>query len=324
MKIPTATLYPKNTLLPTPPDQWPTDRNGVIEIANTWYDPSLVAINKTAINDLPQDTILAAAMEDCVMGSAPCTPADYLHQAEATICFGAINHMFWEQEQGKFTRYTFNGLVGALAMSTAFLKAWDDPSSPVRKAREHGIALTVEDVKKVFGYIPVPESRMVILNQILLSPDLRNMAKKSLEIGQSGGNMDVAFASQLADAFPLGYGDEILKKAQLATSDLWRKLRQNGLDTACNVTAFADYQIPNVLRALGLLNYDTDLATHIDAGELIGANSQEERAIRAASILAVDLLSEQQNVAVPDVDYWLWLKRKEPTTLFHRTRTTLY
>ena len=172
--------------------------------------------------------------------------------------------------------------------------------------------------------MPGLAARVAILNQVVLSPDLPRLASQALALGQANAPLGVAFAASLADAFPLGYADEVLKKAQLATSGLWRLVRQAGSRSSCDVTAFADYQIPNVLRVMGLLDYHPDLAASIDQGALIAANGPDERALRAAAILAVDQLAAQQGIAVADVDYWLWLNRKEPKTPFHRTRTTLY
>lgn len=322
-RIPTPTPL-EDRMIPATPTQWPRQRAGVIEIAQDWYDSSLVSINRQAIADLPLGTIEPLPVEDNVLGTTPTTPGKYLDSAEATIALGAINHMFWEQQNGEFTRYEHEGKIGALAMTAAFEKAWADPNSPLRQARDKGIPLSLEDIQAVFGDIPVPETRRHILNQILLSPELPQLAQVAQRTGQVSDTLGVEYAARLADAFPWGYGDEVLKKAQLTTSGLWRQARQAGSMSTCDVTAFADYQIPNVLRALGLLDYAPELAAKIDRGELIEGNETEERAIRAASLLAVDVLAKQQNVAVADVDYWLWLKRKEPQTPFHRTRTTLY
>lgn len=322
-RLPTPTPL-EDRMIPATPTQWPRQRAGVIEVAQDWYDSSLVAINRQAIAALPQGTIESIPVEDNVLGTTPTTPGKYLDSAEATIALGAINHMFWEQQNGEFTRYEHEGKIGALAMTAAFEKAWADPNSPLRQARDKGIPLSHEDISTVFGDIPVPETRRHILNQILLSAELPRLAAVAQRMGQVGDTLGVAYAAQLADAFPWGYGDEVLKKAQLTTSGLWRQARQAGAMSPCDVTAFADYQIPNVLRALGLLDYSAELAAKIDRGELIEGNEVEERAIRAAALLAVDVLAKQQNVAVADVDYWLWLKRKEPQTPFHRTRTTLY
>jgi hypothetical protein len=303
-----------------------------MEVVSQWYDPSLVAIDERRLAQLPVGTIEAIAVDDNVLGTTPLSVGaapQFMSQAEATIALGAINHMFWEQEgntpdDAPFQRYEHQGAVGALAMTQAFEQAWADPNSPIRRARDQGIALDLADITAVFGNIPAPESRRDILNQILLSPRLPELAGVAHRLGRAHDPLGVEFAARLADQFPLGYGDEVLKKAQLTTSGLWRMARQEGSSSPCDVTAFADYQIPNVLRAMGLLSYEPSLAESIDQGALIPANGPQERAIRAAAVLAVDKLAAQQGVAVADVDYWLWLQRKVPTTPFHRTRTTLY
>lgn len=327
MKTPTPKLITEPDFgdIPTPPTMWPKNRIGVMEIARDWYAFGHVKINDEKIRQLPPGTITPAPEEENIMGSTLPGPAElYLSQAEAIIVIGAINHMFWDVVDGEFIRYEHKGKVGALAMTSAVENAWGDHNSPLRQAREKKIPLTVEGVKEVFGDIPAPQARVEILNEILLSDQLSDLALAAQRMGQAHDTLGVEFAARLADAFPLGYADELLKKAQLTTSWLWRQARQAGSLSDCDVTAFADYQIPNVMRAMGILEYEQELAARIDAGDLIEANGPHERCIRAAALLAVDRISEQQNVAVADVDYWLWLRRKEVSSPFHRTRTTLY
>lgn len=326
-RIPTPEMAPKPDFgdIPLPPSGWPKNRQGVIEVAQDWYASGHVRIDEGKIQQLKSGVINPIPQEENIMGSTiPGPPEQYLSQAEASIVIGSINHMFWDVKDGEFIRYGHNGQIGALAMTSALEGAWNTPGSPIWNARNLGQALTVDTLREVFGDIPAPEPRVSILNQILLSDQLPHLAGVAQRTGAAHDTMGVEFAARLAEEFPLGYADELLKKAQLTTSGLWRQVRQTGSMSACDVTAFADYQIPNVLRAMGILEYEPELATRIDRGELIEANGAEERSIRAASLLATDMLSQQQKVDVADVDYWLWLRRKEATAPFHRTRTTLY
>lgn len=311
--------------IPLPPSFWPRNRAGIIDVAKDWYLSGHVYINQEKIVHLESGTITPVPESENILGSTLSgSNQKYLSQAEASIVIGSINHMFWEVVDREFIRYEHQGQVGALAMTGAIERAWNNPDSALWKARHEGIPLTEQSIKEVFGDIPAPKPRVAILNQILLSDQLPHLAEVAQRIGQAGDPLGVEFAARLADTFPLGYGDELLKKAQLTTSWLWRQARACGSVSPCDVTAFADYQIPNVLRAMGILTYEPELAERIDRGELIAANGPDERCIRAASILAVDMLSKQQRVDVADVDYWLWLRRKEATAPFHRTRTTLY
>merc|ERR1712139_122238 len=51
---------------------------------------------------------------------------------------------------------------------------------------------------------------------------------------------------------------------------------------------FADYRVPQILRAEGVLSYADDLARRIDAQEEIRAGSEEEVEIRSATVVACD------------------------------------
>src|SRR5690606_36443612 len=84
-----------------------------------------------------------------------------------------------------------------------------------------------------------------------------------------------------------------LKRAQILAADIAGALAgtelaiTDGLDL---LTAFADYKVPQVLRQLGVLCYQSDLAARIHKMERIQAGSSEEVAIRAATVQACDLL----------------------------------
>lgn len=303
-------FHPKIPLHPPLTKQW------VLNVAEGWYDPALVKINESAIGDLSDIRVENSMWEN--------PDIDFLDNAMFTLALNTINHMFWDKVDGQFVRYEHDGKVGAVAMTSCFEKAWKDPQSPLRQALDHQFPLSPRDIESMFGPIPRLAERAQILNEVLLSPRLPQLASEALSMAENGQPFDVAFAHKLAQAFPLGYEDDVLKKAQLATSGVWRVAKMHGHASPCDLTAFADYQIPNVLRHVGVLEYDPQLSQSIDQMEWIEENSPEERAIRAASILAIEKIAQQHNVGVADVDYWIWLKRKEPSTPFHLTNTNKY
>lgn len=310
---------------PPPPTQFPTNRIGVMNMANDWYRDDRVALNYAAIEQLPAGTIKALKAGETSLEIGNHIPL--FDAAQFNLAMGSINHMFWSLgEQGEFIRYVNDDAIGATAMTNGFKAAWADPSSAINRARFKKIPLTVADIHETFGDMPDAEGRVRILNEILLSPKLQEMAQIASDVldHKTGQAFDTTFAHLLATTFPEGYADEVLKKPQLAVSALWREARSRGFDGDCDLTGFADYQIPNVLRSMGLIEYAPDLAAKIDAQQLIEANSVDERAIRAASILGLEALAKAQNVGVADVDYWVWEKRKQPTTPFHLTLTTAY
>lgn len=314
--------------IPTPkPDMdvslWPTNKDAVLEVASLWYQPKLVSINYDAINQLPAGTIIPPQENNLTLKVSD-DPQSLTNSIKYSIAMNSINYMFWRlDEAGEFKRYEDNGKVGAVLMTDLFNKAWNDPSSALNQAL-NGKALTDNDVTQLFGNIPDVANRTIILNEILTNSSLESLAQQMAQDAKQGITFDTTHAAKLAQLFPESYGDEVLKKAQLAVSAAWRNSLEHGLKLECDFTAFADYQVPNVLRALGILNYEDNLSQKIDSYQLITPNSEEEKALRGASILAVEMLAQQQGMNVADVDYWLWTKRKEPKTPFHLTETTAY
>lgn len=299
------------------PSPWPRNKSEVLNVCRTWYNPSLVKVDQNQIQRLPVGEVEPPPLGQTNLEGCSGTLGE---AAQFAIAMNSINYMFWSKsETGEFVRYQNNGAIGALAMTEAFKNAWETPNSPIDNARK-GTPLTSADVVGMFGDIPDPTSRAEILNEVLCGGALQRIAQEIEE----DNVFNTQLASRLASVFPQAYGDEVLKKSQLAVSGIWREARLRGFEGECDLTAFADYQIPNVLRALGILQYNDELARKIDQGDLIVENSPEERAIRAASILAIEDLSQAQGVSVADVDFWIWLKRKEPKTPFHLTSTTAY
>jgi len=86
----------------------------------------------------------------------------------------------------------------------------------------------------------------------------------------------------------------------------------------------ADYQIPRVLRYQGVIRYSDELAGAVDRFALILPGSSEECEIRAASILACDMIAELSGWKTSDVDYYCWTIRNTCKAPFHLTVTPNY
>jgi hypothetical protein len=86
----------------------------------------------------------------------------------------------------------------------------------------------------------------------------------------------------------------------------------------------ADYQVPRVLRDRGVLIYSEALAAKVHRFELIPPGSAEECEIRAASIVACDLLANESGSNPGDVDYYCWTIRNSCKGQFHLTSTPNY
>lgn len=85
------------------------------------------------------------------------------------------------------------------------------------------------------------------------------------------------------------------KRAQIFAADLWGAFKGKGygeFNDIGEITIFADYIVPAVLRQLGVLKYSAALAATIEANVEIGSGSEEEVELRACSVCAVEKMRE--------------------------------
>ena len=132
-----------------------------------------------------------------------------------------------------------------------------------------------------------------------------------------------------------GHEVPFLKRAQICVADLHAAFHGRdwgALADLDELTAFADYKLPQLLRRAGALVYAAPLAARVDAYAPIAPGSEEEIEMRAATIWAVELLRRAlaaRGVERPAsaIDYRLWeeSQAKLPGELpYHRTRTIYY
>ena len=98
------------------------------------------------------------------------------------------------------------------------------------------------------------------------------------------------------------------------------------------ITAFADYKLPQILRHMGLVTYDASLAEKVDNRFLLPPGSREEVEIRAATIWAVETFRRElarhgTDLMAYQLDWWLWneAQRFGPNDRpYHLARTVNY
>lgn len=161
------------------------------------------------------------------------------------------------------------------------------------------------------------------------------------------GNYDaVEIVNVLVNDFPEIYKDESLidgnvvkfhKRAQIVCAyidhDLYKtravSIKLSNID---QLTAFADYKVPQALRKLGILEYAQSLADKIDNMVLIEKDSREEIEIRANTIEAIERATIKAKKRFPEIsasriDGIIWFRgqKKSPDDKpYHRTLTTAY
>lgn len=96
---------------------------------------------------------------------------------------------------------------------------------------------------------------------------------------------------------------------------------------------FADYRIPQILLHVGVLEYTSELMKKVENKDLIPFGSEEESEIRAATVIAVEMIRDQLfakkgvKLLAVEIDWLLWNwgeQVKEEIKPHHRTLTVFY
>ena len=257
-----------------------------------------------------------------------------------TLLLSALNFCFWEDEP----RWRVAGHDGYMALAYALRRAFDRGEPVARPS--HWAAWTVDELSRVLrgdpGGSPLPP---MVAERHAVAAELGAWVVEAHGgsglacLGAAGSAQE--FAQTLA-ATLRGFRDvseyrgrrvPLLKRAQIAAHDCGAALGTHapaGLRDRSGLTAFADYKVPQVLRAAGVLVYAPVLAATVDARRPLEAGSEPEVEIRALTVVAVDRLvallgAGGRELDATQVDAMLWWRgqgmRARP---YHRTRTIWY
>ena len=233
---------------------------------------------------------------------------------------------------------------GWYGVAGSFKRAYDE-GIPVSDANFFAKA-TRENVQNIFrsatdAEIPLLEERVAILNENarILKERFGGMAVNLLEAAER----DVVKLFQLlVEYFPsyrdvaLYNGREVvfLKIAHLLALDLEYRLTPQSqrpfLKNFDQLCVFADYKLPQLLRAFGILEYEQSLADMVDSYTIIPKGSTQEVEIRSGAIWSVELLRQQlPEYSSIQVGHVIWLMSQDQALQssikpYHRTYTTFY
>lgn len=299
----------------------PFDRQSLIRLAELQYAPALVKVDHQRICNIPWPATSAARMSlelPELMASDPV----------AAICFllamTSINYRFWTLEpDGTISRYRHMDKTGARALWAAFEAAW---GPNLHYGADLAARVNADSFLHLFGHMPDPEGRLAILGELLAHDKLQAVALTLLAEIRSTGKVTVEQAAGLAATFPKAFNDPYLKKAQLALSMIAAANRGLGIEVdVSGLTAMVDYQLPRVLLALGVLEYNPSLMDRVDLHQLLEEGGPEEQAIRAATIIACEAIAAHTGGTAADIDNFLWLSQDiAGEAAFHLTETRWY
>lgn len=132
-----------------------------------------------------------------------------------------------------------------------------------------------------------------------------------------------------------GHKVQIFKLAQLGIWGMHLALAPRGhwrLEDPEKLTAFADYIVPVGLRVMGVFEYHPELELQINALKEVKRDSDAEIELRASSIHAIALLTDEINkrrpgfdpLLMPQVDFRFWKTYHATHWPHHLTKTIMY
>jgi putative queuosine salvage protein len=256
------------------------------------------------------------------------------------LLLDAMNFSFWQDEP----RWRIEGRDGYMALAIALRRA-ADAGEPVGDVR-HDASMSTQDLRRVLrGDAGGPE-----LPPLFAERHATATSTAAWVVTEWGGAALTA-ARSAVDAFELaellasrlprfrdvaewrGTRVPLLKRAQIAAFDLGIALGDEAprLRERSRLTAFADYKLPQLLRAEGALVLEDGLAARVDAREEMTPGEEAEVELRALTVVAVDRLVElirDRGIAVSaaELDSRLWWLAQGRTDLppYHRVRTIWY
>jgi hypothetical protein len=258
----------------------------------------------------------------------------------------SVNFCFWaEKGLEKFTVEWPKGNIvkgGWYGLKACFTRALAE-NTPVLDA-EYLSKISLKDIKHLFrsannSEIPLIKERHKILQEtgrILI----QKYNGKFITLVEESKKDAPTLAKKIYENFPSFRdiqkldGEEVyfLKRAQITASDISMLFSQSGkagLKNTDKLTAFADYKLPQMLRAFGVVTYATILAKKIDNYVLIPKGSRDEIEIRAATVWGIELIRQELKGKYPaaKIDFALWLlSQYQPKSIkpYHRTYTIFY
>lgn len=279
------------------------------------------------------------------------------HTAMWLMVLDTLNFCFWGQGSDPQQRWRVRRqgelVDGYVALVAALTRAAHD-GYPLHDAKWLA-TISDRDVSAILqpekGHTEIPLMDDRVRN-------LRELGKGLLQYGEhpatgfirSANHSAIDLVKRIVDQFPSfndvtvwPYADtnfpgnevRFYKRAQILVGDLAEGLSGSPLarfDDLDQLTAFADYKVPQVLREMGVIVYDDQLASVVDSRTRIPSGYRMEVEIRAATVVACDQLAAAlhergRQINAAELDWHLWSLSQSLTTdsrPYHLTTTIFY
>ncbi|HEY0754708.1 MAG TPA: queuosine salvage family protein [Ktedonobacteraceae bacterium] len=317
----------------------------------------LVSLDYASIAQLAEQLVRQSGLQTDAQSTLvlPPWPAHY-HFFDGTkrtvnwlLLLDALNFCFWGERGQARWQIIYNGetLNGYWAEAAALRRAAEE-GKPVWDARYLSnidalqLASIFRGISAQTPEIPLFEERLRIAREVgqVLLERFDGQFSQLIERAQQSG---VKLAQALAEHFSSfrdvasynGFEVRFLKRAQICVADLHSTFAGQAWGSFTDLdqlTIFADYKLPQVLRHHGALVYTPELGARVDAQEELTPGCAEEVEIRAATIWACELLRRAavqlgaHALTAADVDQWLWHLGQDAEHMrpYHRVRTIYY
>ncbi len=240
------------------------------------------------------------------------------------LTLDAINFCFWPSKgRSKWRiKYKSETLSGYYALA-ASLKEAVLLGVPILNP-EYLAELSLRELKKTIGghgELQLMERRTKNLNELgrmLLS----EYEGRACDLVESAGKSALKLVTLLTEKLSSfrdvaeyqGHKVFFLKRAQLFASDLYgafKGQKWGNFKDMDGLTVFADYKLPQVLRQLGVLRYESALMQKVNKKVCLEAGGLEEVEIRANTVWAAELVRQElsrygRKFRSFEIDWLLW------------------
>ncbi len=258
------------------------------------------------------------------------------------LVLDALNFSFWGDNRWT-VEYKGEKSNGYRALSAALSRAVDE-GIPITSA-DYLASITKNDLANILRgdhTIPMLDRRVENLQEV--GTGLRDHFEGSFAGAvESCKGSAVRLVQLLAEVFPSfndiadyqGSDVRFYKRAQLLVSDIYGAFGGKGwgqFKDLDELTVFADYKLPQILRHMGMLVYIDSMAEKVDNRYVLVPGSRDEIEIRAGTVWAADVLqralaSHGAHLRSFELDWWLWNETRtmgETMKPYHLARTIYY
>jgi len=262
--------------------------------------------------------------------------------ANFILVLDALNFCFWGEPRWivTFEGQRYNGYWALAAALTRAMRQGVPLTDAAYLAR-----ITEPQLATILageGTIPLLPERVANLREVgrvLLASHQGQFARVIVDCHGSAIDLVRRVAAEFSSfndvATFAGQEVRFYKRAQILASDLAGAFDGQGLGhfhDLDQLTAFADYKVPQVLHQLNVLRYDVTLTKTLSGRIEIPAGHPYELEIRAATLWAVEALRQALarlgfQISPYQLDWMLWqLGQELPAEAlpYHRTRTIFY